>query len=89
VLGEIYQAAAGITVDTHVTRLAQRLGLSHAADPGKVEHTLMALVPQELWIEVSRLLAFHGRRHCHARGPECGACPLNDVCPSAEVTVEG
>jgi len=89
VLGEIYQAAAGITVDTHVTRLTQRLGLSQATDPGKVEQTLMTFVPRELWIEVSRLLVFHSHRHCHARSPECLACPLNDVCPSAEVPLEG
>lgn len=85
VLGEIYNIADGITVDTHVKRLAKLLGLTTATDPKKVEKDLMALVPQAHWIEISHLLIFHGRRICFARRPNCSACTLNDICPSAEI----
>jgi endonuclease III len=83
VLGEIYHIADGVTVDTHVKRLAGRLGLTTATEPGKVEQALMALVPQESWIEIAHLLIFHGRRICHARRPACAICPLTDLCPAA------
>lgn len=85
VLGEIYGRAEGITVDTHVKRLARRLGLTSETDPVKVERDLMALVPRESWIEISHLLIFHGRRVCFARNPNCVGCPLNDICPAAEL----
>jgi endonuclease-3 len=85
VLGEIYHVADGITVDTHVKRLAKRLGLSSQTDPAKVEKDLMAIIPQENWIEISHLLIFHGRRVCSARNPDCANCSLNDLCPSAAV----
>jgi endonuclease III len=85
VLGEIYHVADGITVDTHVKRLAKRLGLTSQTDPAKVEKDLMAIIPQESWIEISHLLIFHGRRVCFARNPDCANCSLNDLCPSAAV----
>ena len=85
VLGEIYHVADGITVDTHVKRLAKRLGLTSQIDPAKVEKDLMAIIPQENWIEISHLLIFHGRRVCSARNPDCANCSLNDLCPSAAV----
>ncbi|MFN2103547.1 MAG: endonuclease III [Candidatus Promineifilaceae bacterium] len=85
VLGEIYHVADGITVDTHVKRLAKRLGLTSQIDPAKVEKDLMAIIPQESWIEISHLLIFHGRRVCFARNPDCANCSLNDLCPSAAV----
>jgi endonuclease-3 len=85
VLGEIYHVADGITVDTHVKRLAKRLGLTSQIDPAKVEKDLMAIIPQESWIEISHLLIFHGRRVCFARNPDCANCLLNDLCPSAAV----
>jgi endonuclease-3 len=84
VLGEIYGKAEGITVDTHVKRLANRLGLTTATDPVKVERDLMQIIPQESWIEISHLLIFHGRRICFARRPDCAHCPLNDICPARE-----
>jgi len=84
VLGEIYGKAEGITVDTHVKRLSNRLGLTTATDPVKVERDLMQLIPQESWIEISHLLIFHGRRVCYARRPDCTHCTLNDICPSRE-----
>lgn len=86
VRGEIYGLADGITVDTHVKRLSGRLGLTVATDPVKVERDLMAIVPRESWIEISHLLIWHGRRVCNARKPNCPACPLNDICPSADLT---
>jgi len=85
VLGEIYHVADGITVDTHVKRLAKRLGLTSQTDPAKVEKDLMAIIPQESWIEISHLLIFNGRRVCSARNPDCANCSLNDLCPSAAV----
>ncbi len=86
VLGEIYGIADGITVDTHVQRVAHKLGLTSVSkDPIKAEKELMALIPQTQWIQISHLLVFHGRRICHARRPDCPNCPLNDLCPSAEL----
>jgi endonuclease-3 len=85
VLGEIFNVAEGITVDTHVKRLAKRLGLTEETDPARVEKDLMAVIPEESWIEISHLLIFHGRRVCSARKPDCANCPLNDLCPSAEL----
>jgi endonuclease-3 len=85
VLGEIYGKAEGITVDTHVKRLANRLGLTSATDPVKVECDLMQIIPKESWIDISHLLIFHGRRVCSARRPDCEHCTLNDICPSSEV----
>jgi endonuclease-3 len=84
VLGEIYGIAEGVTVDTHVKRLAKRLGLTTSSDPAKVEQDLMAIVPRESWIEISHLLIFHGRRVCLARRPDCAHCSLADICPSRE-----
>lgn len=85
VLGEIFRKAEGITVDTHVKRIAYKLGLtSNHKDPVKVERELMAIIPEEHWIDISHLLIFHGRRICIARRPDCPNCPLNDICPSAE-----
>ncbi len=86
-LGEIHGIAEGITVDTHVKRLARRFGLTNATDPKKVEKDLMDIVPKENWIEISHLFIFHGRRVCYARRPNCPACALNTICPAEENTV--
>ena len=87
VLGEIYQISEGVTVDTHVKRIAHKLGwVSTSKDPVKVEKELMALLPQSNWIEISHLLVFHGRRICYARTPQCTNCLLNDICPSSDIT---
>ncbi len=84
VLGEIYGRAEGITVDTHVKRIAHRLGWTTTNDdPVKVEQELMAIIPPENWIEISHLLIFHGRALCKARRPDCAPCLLRDICPSA------
>jgi endonuclease-3 len=85
VLGEVYGVADGITVDTHVKRLAKRLGLTNETNPSKVERDLMAIVPRENWIEISHQLVFHGRRICFARNPACAQCTLNNICPSVDL----
>jgi endonuclease-3 len=83
VLGNIFNKAEGIAVDTHVTRLSGLLGLSEHTDPVKIERDLMAKFPRKHWTNVSHLLILHGRRVCVARRPNCAGCILNDVCPSA------
>lgn len=83
VLGNVFNKAEGIAVDTHVTRLSGLLGLSTHTDPPKIERDLMRLFPREQWTVISHLLILHGRRVCIARRPQCAACVLNDVCPSA------
>jgi endonuclease-3 len=84
VLGNIFNKAEGIAVDTHVTRLSGLLGLSEHTDPVKIERDLMRIFPQEHWTNVTHLLILHGRRICIARRPNCAACILRDVCPSAK-----
>ncbi len=83
VLGVAFGIAAGIVVDTHVSRLSQRLGLTRQKDPGKIEQELVALVPQNDWIIFSHLLIFHGRRVCKARRPLCEECVVEKLCPSS------
>lgn len=86
VLGEIYGIAEGITVDTHVKRIAYKLGwTSSDKDAVKSERELMALIPPDQWIIISHLLVFHGRRICFARRPACPECQLNHLCPAAEL----
>jgi endonuclease-3 len=75
----------GIAVDTHVRRLAQRLGLTKEEDPVKIERDLLKLVPREDWGLVSHLFIWHGRRVCIARAPRCAECVLSDLCPSSRV----
>jgi endonuclease-3 len=75
----------GIVVDTHVRRLAQRLGLTRQEDPVKIERDLMRLVPREQWGVFPHLLIWHGRRVCNARRPACERCVLNDLCPASRV----
>ena len=83
VLGNAYGINEGITVDTHVSRLSRRLGLTRQDDPVRIEQDLMALIPRDEWALFSHLLIFHGRRVCVARRPRCGECVLADLCPSA------
>jgi endonuclease III len=85
VLGTAYRIASGVVVDTHVMRLAGRLGLSHASEPVSIERDLMEQIPTERWIDVAHQLIWHGRRICHARKPECDRCPLAPHCPSAGI----
>lgn len=83
ILGSALGINAGIVVDTHVTRLAQRLGLTANTDPVKIEQDLMGLVPQAEWTDLAHRLIWHGRRVCHAKQPDCEHCRLAPVCPSA------
>jgi endonuclease-3 len=83
VLSNAYGIVEGIAVDTHVRRLAQRLGLTKNDDPVKIEQDLMNLVPRDKWMRFTDLLIFHGRRICTARKPKCEECVLNKLCPSA------
>ncbi len=83
VLGVAYDVADGVVVDTHVRRLSNRLGLSSQSDPEKIEKDLMALAPQDEWVNLSHLLIFHGRRCCDARKPNCAECSIYALCPSA------
>lgn len=86
VLSGAFGKAEGIVVDTHVKRLSMRLGLTDQQNPEKIERDLMKLIPHEEWIFFSNALIFHGRRICPARKPKCLQCPLNKLCPSAELT---
>jgi endonuclease-3 len=83
ILGNAFRMAEGIVVDTHVRRLAQRLGLSRHNDPDKIEADLLRLVPRQDWTLFSHLLIWHGRQICTARAPKCPVCPVNDLCPAA------
>lgn len=83
VLGEAFGKVEGIAVDTHVHRLSRRFGLSAEADPNKVERDLMALFAQDHWHRVNYDMITHGRAICTAKRPACGACFLNDICPTA------
>ena len=85
ILGNAYGKNEGITVDTHVARLATLLGLTRQTTPEKIEQDLMALVPRKDWTLVSHLLIWHGRRVCIARRPRCEVCVLNRICPSSLV----
>jgi endonuclease-3 len=89
VLSAGYGKAEGIAVDTHAGRLARRLGLSREEDPVKVERDLMALLPRKDWLDFNVLLVEHGRALCRARKPDCPACFLARLCPSAGAVVPG
>lgn len=83
VLGVSFGKAEGVVVDTHVMRLAQRLGLSTAKEPIRIERDLMHKIAKTRWIALSHELILHGRSVCLARKPACEACTLREVCPSA------
>ena len=88
VLSNAFKIAVGIVVDTHVTRVSARLGLTATDDAVKIEQDLMALIPQKEWINLSHRLIAHGRTICIARKPKCPQCALNELCPSAEAPPE-
>ena len=83
ILANAFGIVEGVAVDTHVGRLAQRLGLSENKDPNKIEADLMKIIPKDQWIRIADLLIFHGRRVCTAKKPNCAGCVLNRICPSA------
>lgn len=81
VLGNAFNLAEGVVVDTHVGRLARRMGLTRQQDPVKVETALIRLVPRRDWTLLSHLLIWHGRRRCSARKPDCASCEIRNLCP--------
>ena len=83
VLGNAFGINVGVVVDTHVTRLANRLDLAKGTDAAKLEQALMPLVPQTDWTQFSHWLIWHGRRRCDARHPDCANCEIQNLCPSA------
>lgn len=82
VLGNAFGIASGVVVDTHVSRLSQRLGLTKEKTPEKIERDLQELVPKKDWVMFSHWLIFHGRQICNSRKPRCNQCVLADICPS-------
>src|SRR5947207_398453 len=88
VLGNAFNIAVGVVVDTHVTRVSGRLGLTSNVDAVKIEQDLMKLIPQKEWTVFSHRLIQHGRQICIARKPKCRECRLNELCPSAEEPLE-
>jgi endonuclease-3 len=85
VLGNAFGKNIGIVVDTHVSRLSGRLGLTAETDAVRIEQDLMQLIPKKDWTIVSHLLIDHGRAVCKAPTPKCEICVLNDICPSSRV----
>lgn len=86
VMGTAFGVPTGVVVDTHVKRLAYRLGLTKARDPISIERELMALIPPEEWINLSHRMIQHGRAICVARKPRCELCPLAVICPRQGLT---
>lgn len=83
VLQHGHDVVEGVVVDTHVTRLSQRLGLTESDDPTTIESEMIDIVPQDEWREFTHWLIAHGRDTCTARSPSCEACILEDICPSS------
>lgn len=84
VLSNGFGRNVGIVVDTHVRRISLRLALTRQTDPDRIERDLRKLVPQERWLDVSDLFIAHGRRTCRAQNPDCGDCPVEELCPSSQ-----
>ena len=85
VLSNAYGLHEGIAVDTHVKRVAFRLGITKNEDPVKIEKDLMAITPEKKWGDLSHLLIFHGRKICQAKKPQHQECVLYDICPSNNI----
>lgn len=83
VLGNAFGVAAGVVVDTHVTRLSRRLGLTKEKQAEKIEKDLVAIVPKKDWVIFPHLLIYHGRKICKARNPLCEGCVIEKLCPSS------
>ena len=84
VLGNSFGVVEGIAVDTHVRRLANRIGWSNESDPDRVEQDLMRLIPKKRWFDFTYVLIDHGRAICHAKKPACAECPIEDLCPASQ-----
>jgi endonuclease III len=85
VMGNGFGKVEGIAVDTHVRRLANRLGFSTQSDPDKIEQDLMRLIPRKDWFDATYRIIDHGRAICQAKKPKCDVCTLSDLCPSSQV----
>ncbi len=85
VLGTAFGMATGVVVDTHVTRLSRRLGLTKHTDAEKIEQDLMQIVPQKEWVDFAHRMIHHGRQICIARKPKCPQCSMNTFCPKIGV----
>lgn len=83
VLGNAFGVKSGIVVDTHVTRLSHRLGLTEQKTAERIERDLVELVPKKDWVIFSHLLIYHGRKVCKARNPACAECVVEKLCPSS------
>ena len=83
VLGNAFEIKSGVVVDTHVSRLSHRLGLSQQKTPEKIEQDLVVILPRKDWVIFSHLLIAHGRKICKARNPLCAECVLEKLCPSS------
>jgi endonuclease-3 len=88
VMGNAFGIVEGVVVDTHVGRLARRLGLTDSDEPVKVEQDLMALLPQRDWLDLSHMLIMHGRAICQARKPLCAECTLAPLCPTGQANLK-
>jgi endonuclease III len=84
VLGNSFGIVEGIAVDTHVKRLANRIGFSVESDPAKIEQDLMRLIPRERWFSFTYVLIDHGRALCTAKKPNCPECPIEPLCPASQ-----
>jgi endonuclease-3 len=87
VLGNAYGITSGVVVDTHVSRLSQRLALTRETQPEKIERDLCELIPRDDWIDFSHLLISHGRALCKARTPLCAECFLLELCPTGKLVM--
>ena len=81
VLGTGFGLATGVVVDTHVSRISRRLGLTTQKDPVKIERDLMEQLPNKEWVIFSHRVIHHGRQVCKARKPDCEQCKMRDICP--------
>lgn len=87
VLGQAFGIVSGVVVDTHVHRLSQRMGFTNEDTAEKIEEDLMKVFPKKYWIDVGSIVILHGRKTCTARKPDCAACVVNGLCPSADLFV--
>jgi endonuclease-3 len=85
VLGTAFRQATGVVVDTHVTRISRRLGMTREKTAEKIERDLMAVLPKKEWIDFSHRVIHHGRQVCQARKPQCSACSMQSFCPRIDV----
>lgn len=85
ILQTVFDINEGVVVDTHIQRVTQRLEFSEEERPEKIERDLMEILPKDEWDDYARIIGAHGREICTARSPDCPACPVNDLCPSAQL----